>query len=287
MSASAEVSVDVPASSANLGPGFDAFGLALNLRDTLTAAEIPSGLEIKVTGEGARDVPRGADHLVVRAMETAFGHVGARPTGISLTCVNAIPHARGLGSSAAAIVGGLALGARLVERPLSADDLFQLAARLEGHPDNVAAAVYGGFTIAWTDPPTAHALRLDARHEVTALVPPMPISTELARGLLPAEVPHADAAANAGRAALLVAALQGRPELLMAATEDALHQSYRAEAMPESYELMQELRAADIPAVISGAGPTVLAFARDIPVPDGWIAHALDVDAEGVRVALS
>jgi homoserine kinase len=276
--------VVVPASSANLGPGFDTFGLALTLHDELIATEIPSGLEIEVAGEGADSVPRGPEHLVVRAMEAAFAHLGARPTGIRLTCTNAIPHARGLGSSSAAIVGGLALGGHLVGQPLDQHDLLVLATQLEGHPDNVAAAIHGGFTIAWSEPTGPQVLRLDAQVPVTVLVPPSPVSTDMARRLLPARVPHADASSNAGRAALLVAALQGHPELLMAATEDVLHQPYRAEAMPQSYELVQELRSVDIPAVISGAGPTVLAFARELPVPDGWVAHELDVDQAGVRV---
>jgi len=275
--------VVVPASSANLGPGFDAFGLALTLRDELIATEIPSGLEIEVTGEGADSVPRGPEHLVVQAMEAAFAHVGARPTGVRLTCTNAIPHARGLGSSSAAIVGGLVLGGNLVGQPLEQRELLVLATQLEGHSDNVAAAIYGGFIIAWNEPTGPQVLRLDVQVPVTVLVPPSPVSTDMARRLLPARVPHADAASNAGRAALLVAALQGRPEILMAATEDLLHQPYRAEAMPQSYELVQELRAVDIPAVISGAGPTVLAFARELPVPDGWVAHELDVDLKGVE----
>ncbi len=277
--------VVVPATSANLGPGFDAFGLALTLHDELIATEIPSGLEIQVTGEGADTVPRGPDHLVVQAMEAAFTHLGTRPTGIRLTCTNAIPHARGLGSSSAAIVGGLVLGSHLVGQPLDQRDLFVLATRLEGHPDNVAAAIHGGFTVAWSEPTGPQVLRLDTHVPVTVLVPPSPVSTEMARRLLPARVPHADAAANAGRAALMIAALGDHPELLMAATEDLLHQAYRAEAMPQSYELVQEFRSADIPAVISGAGPTVLAFARELPVPDEWVAHELDVDHVGVRTS--
>jgi len=275
--------VVVPASSANLGPGFDAFGLALSLCDDLTAEEIPSGLEIVVSGEGADEVPRDGEHLVVQAMEVAFGHLGDRPTGLRLTCTNRIPHARGLGSSSAAIVGGLALAAELVQKPLDKDAMFALAARIEGHPDNVAAAVYGGFTIAWNEPAGPQAVRLDADLPVTVVVPPVQVSTTSARRLLPAHVPHADAAFNAGRAALLVAALQGRPELLLAASDDVLHQGYRAEAMPMSYELVQELRSTGIPAVISGAGPTVLAFARGIEAPDGWAVHELDVDPAGVR----
>lgn len=278
------VSVVVPASSANLGPGFDAFGLALSLSDDLTAEEIPSGLEIEVSGEGADEVPRDSSHVVVHAMEAAFDHLGERPSGLRLTCTNRIPHARGLGSSSAAIVGGLALAAELVQKPLDKDAMFTLAARIEGHPDNVAAAVYGGFTIAWSEPAGPQAVRLDADLTVSVFVPPVQVSTNSARRLLPARVPHADAAFNAGRAALLVAALQGgRPDLLLPATDDALHQGYRAEAMPMSYELVQELRSTGIPAVISGAGPTVLAFGRGVAGPDGWIVHELDIDAVGVR----
>lgn len=278
------VSVVVPASSANLGPGFDVFGLALTLHDELTAEQIDSGLEILVTGEGSNEVPRGSDHLVVRAMEATFAHVGSRPTGIRLSCTNAIPHARGLGSSAAAIVGGILLASELVDESMERDDVFSLAATLEGHPDNVAAAAYGGFTIAWREDGSVQAVRLDTGVPITVLVPPEEVSTSKARGLLPASIPHADAAANAGRAALLVAALGGRPDLLMAATEDFLHQTYRAKAMPVSYELVRELRAAEIPAVVSGAGPTVLAFARGLTPPDGWAMHELDVDTDGARV---
>jgi homoserine kinase len=275
--------VVVPASSANLGPGFDAFGLALSLCDQLQAEEIPSGLEIVVSGEGADEVPRDASHVVIQAMEVAFSHLGERPTGLRLTCRNVIPHARGLGSSSSAIVGGLALAGELVQKPFDKDVLFELAAQLEGHPDNVAAAVHGGFTIAWSEPSGPQVARLDVDVPLTVFVPPVQVSTNSARRLLPSRVPHADAAFNAGRAALLVAALQGRSELLMAGTEDTLHQSYRAEAMPMSYEWVRELRAAEIPAVISGAGPTVLAFARGIEGPDGWAVHELDIDPVGVR----
>jgi homoserine kinase len=161
--------------------------------------------------------------------------------------------------------------------------MFALAARIEGHPDNVAAAVHGGFTIAWNEPSGPQVVRLDADVPVTVFVPPVQVSTNSARRLLPARVPHADAAFNAGRAAWVVAALQGRPDLLWAATEDALHQGYRAEAMPISYEFVQELRATGIPAVISGAGPTVLAFERGLEGPDGWAVHELDIDPTGVR----
>jgi homoserine kinase len=283
------VSVRTPASAANLGPGFDALGLALTMRDGLEAEVLDEGLEIEVQGEGADDVPRDRSHLVVRAMDAAFDLLGERPAGLRLACDNTIPHGRGLGSSAAAIVGGIVLARGLVEggdEVLDDDAAFQLASDLEGHPDNVAAALFGGFTIAWLDGSVASVQRLDVNARVTVLVPPHAVSTEAARGLLPDRVPHRDASSNSARAALLVAALTTDPTHLLPATEDVLHQSYRATAMPESYELMQGLRSAGVPAVISGAGPTVLAFGRGLEgvVPAGWVAYELDVEPRGAHV---
>ncbi|MGH3457652.1 homoserine kinase [Aeromicrobium sp.] len=283
------VAVRTPASAANLGPGYDALGLALAMHDRLEAEVLADGLEVDVTGEGADDVPRDRDHLVVRAMDAAFDLLGERPPGLRLTCDNVIPHARGLGSSSAAIVGGIVLARALVEggdERLNDAGAYQLASDLEGHPDNVAAAMFGGFTIAWLDGTVASVQRLDVAARVTVLVPPEPVSTMTARNLLPSQVPHGDAAANGARAALLVAALTSDPTHLLAATEDFLHQSYRAEAMPASHELVQGLRSAGVPAVISGAGPTVLAFGRGLEgvVPTGWAAHELDVEPRGAHV---
>jgi len=283
------VTVRTPASSANLGPGFDALGLALTLYDEITAEVLDEpGLEIEVSGEGERDVPRTSDHLVVTAMTATFDLLGERPPGLRLACANEIPHGRGLGSSAAAIVGGIALARALVEGSASRLDdraAFQLAVDLEGHPDNVAAAMFGGLTIAWVDGAAAEVQRLDTAVQVTAFVPSVAVSTEKARGLLPETVPHRDAAVNAGRAALLVAALTVAPERLIWATEDRIHQTYRADAMPESYKLLRQLRVEGIPTIISGAGPTVLSFARGVAdrVPEGWSVLELDVDTEGAR----
>lgn len=285
------VSVRTPASSANLGPGFDALGLALTLYDEVTAEILDEErLEIVISGEGARELPRTSDHLVVRAMHAAFDLLGERPTGLRLSCANAIPHGRGLGSSAAAIVSGIVLARALVDEGASRLDpaaTYQLAADLEGHPDNVAAALFGGLTIAWLDDGAASVERLDSAAAVTAFVPPSPVSTETARGLLPEQVPHRDAAHNAGRAALLVVALTSAPQRLMAATDDRLHQTYRSSAMPESYALMQTLRGEGVPAIISGAGPTVLAFGRPTPGrgPEGWQVLELGVDAGGATIA--
>lgn len=289
--------VSVPATSANLGPGFDALGLALGLRDRLEAEITDDGVVIEVDGVGAEDVPRDESHLVVRSMYAAFEALEVRPSGLRLSCVNVIPHARGMGSSSAAIVAGVWLARELVAGGrLLLDDaaLLDLAARIEGHPDNVAPALLGGFTISGQDADGSfYAVpgAVDPRVGAVVFIPPEPVSTEMARGLLPAEVPHADAAVNAGRAALLVAALGGRPEELLRATEDRLHQDYRRPAMPASLELVEALRADGVPAIVSGAGPTVLAFTdtsdRDRTAalvdrcPEGWTALDLAVDTRG------
>ena len=263
------VRVRVPATSANLGPGFDSLGLALALHDEVEVRVTGDKLDIEVTGEGAADVTSaGERHLIVRALRVALDELDLpQPAGLMLRCVNRIPHGRGLGSSAAAIVAGLLAARVLAGAPAGPADVLPLASMLEGHPDNVAPCLYGGLTIAWTSAgtdglPRAQAVRLDPRPEVSlvAFVAPAPVSTKVARGLLPATVPHADAAANAGRAALLVAALTARPDALLDATEDRLHQDYRASAMPHTHELVTRLRAAGVPAVVSGAGPSVLAF---------------------------
>ncbi len=299
---SGPVRVRVPATSANLGPGYDTLGIALGLHDVVTLEvtdpEGP-GVVIECSGEGADAVPRDSTHLVHQAVARGFAAMGVPLPGLRLCCDNAIPHGRGLGSSSAAIVAGLAGARGLVAGGADRfpdDALFGVAAEMEGHPDNVAPAVYGGFTIAYGgvgDPGGSQAVRLDVDPDVSfvVLVPPTPVETKVARGLLPEQVPHADAARNAGRAALLVAALTGRSDRLLAATEDRLHQQYRAEAMPESWSLVQALRADGHAAVVSGAGPTVLAMLPPRAVaevlacrPDGWRALQLPVDPSGVRV---
>jgi homoserine kinase len=287
------VSVRVPATCANLGPGFDALGLALALHDELEARATAAGLTVTIHGEG-EDLPRDETHLVVRAMRATFERLGGQPAGLSLACGNRIPHSRGLGSSAAAIVAGVLLARGMVvdgEQRLPDEDVLGLAAQIEGHPDNVAPCLLGGFTIAWSDP-HAHAVRLDPHASVrpVVLIPPFSASTHEARRLLPAAVPHADAAFAAGRAALLVAAITNRPDALFAATEDRLHQAYRAPAMPQTADLVRRLRDQGHAAVVSGAGPTVLVLvgpdsAPDAVAslaPDGWVVMSPEVDREGV-----
>ncbi len=310
------VVVRAPATSANLGPGFDSLGLALTLHDVVTARIISSGLEIEVSGHGEETAAAGEAHLVVRAMRAAFAALGSQPPGIALECRNTIPQGYGLGSSAAAIVAGLlaaralASAAGLAGAPpgapsarrtaaaagLGGDELLRLAAGLEGHPDNVAACLAGGLTIAWMSADGVRSARLSPLAGLAPVlcVPPEPLATAAARLALPSAVPHADAAQNSARAALLIAALTGDPGLLMEATEDFLHQRYRAAAMPQTASLIASLRSAGIPAVVSGAGPAVLALtvtgrqpgagvAASVAAAEGagWQASPLGVDAQG------
>lgn len=290
------VRVRVPASSANLGPGFDCFGLALTLHDVVEVQVIPDGLDLSVAGEGTHTVRRDARHLVVRSLHECFGRLGGSPPGLRVACHNVIPHGRGLGSSSAAIVAGIvAARALCVDGEQRLDDaaLLRLATEIEGHPDNVAAALAGGFTLAWTEPEGARLIRLEPAPELAPVVfvPDAELSTRKARGLLPKTVPHADAAANAARAALMVEAITRSPDLLLVATEDRLHQDYRGPAMPASLELIKRLRAEGVPATVSGAGPTVLALATADSAGqvaslggEGWRVHRLAVDPLGATV---
>ncbi|WP_018685648.1 homoserine kinase [Actinokineospora enzanensis] len=291
------VRVRVPASSANLGAGFDALGLALALHDVLEVRRAPSGLTVRVTGEGAGEVPLDGTHLVVRALRAACERLGHDPGGLELTCANAIPHARGLGSSAAAIVAGIAAGYGLAGVALTGsalDDALHLAAEFEGHADNVAASLLGGAVIAWLDGDRFRAARVEPHADLrpVAIIPGEQSATHVTRGLLPAVVPHGDAAFAAGRAALAVHAIAERPDLLLPATADTLHQDYREKAWPESLRVVRELRAHGIAAAISGAGPTVLALAATGADPvsatpvdlTGFTVRPIAVDRPGVRV---
>lgn len=285
------VSVRVPATSANLGPGFDALALALGRYDEVDVEVAGSGLEVELTGEGSDTLPRDEGNLVVRALRATFGRLGAQPPGLRVRCRNAIPQGRGLGSSAAAIVAGVVAARTLAGRSAPALDepaTLNLCADLEGHPDNVAACLLGGLIAVWAEDRVARAVRLPvALDSVMVLVPPFQASTAEVRELLPAELPHADAAANAGRAALLVEALGRRPDLLLPATVDLLHHPYRAAAMPRSAALVGELRRHGVAAVISGAGPTVLALgpgADTAVAPAGWQCLRLPVDLDGATV---
>jgi homoserine kinase len=291
--------VRVPATSANLGPGFDSLGLALGLYDVVEAEVLREGLEVTVEGEGAGHVPLDEQHLVVQALLSAADSFGVgRPPGLRMHAHNAIPHGRGLGSSAAAVVAGVTLFDLLAPAGDVARDLVPVAGRLEGHPDNVAAALMGGLTIAWCEE-EAHAVRLQPHRslEPVVLIPEHRLETRHARTLLPEQVPHADAARTAGRAALLIHAMTAAPDLLFPATEDWLHQGPRTTAMPATLQLMADLRGAGHAAVVSGAGPSVLvlcvgdeqgglgpeASALVEHPPSGWRALAPGISHQGTR----
>lgn len=264
------VQIQIPATSANLGPGFDSLGLALGMHDRYVAQILDDpGLDIDISGEGAEVLPRTEKNLLVKAMYRGFKFLGGEPKGVAIRALNVIPHGRGLGSSASAIVGGLMLARSLVltgDDKMSNEDLLNLATEMEGHPDNVAAAIFGNATIAWSEDQRgknvarAVQIQVDPRISAIAFIPEGAVATSKARKLLPENVSHADAVANTTRGELLIYALTSRPDLLLIATEDFLHQKYRQEVMPKSFALLNKLRAAGVAAFISGAGPTVLAL---------------------------
>lgn len=294
----------VAASSANLGPGFDSLGLALSLYDEIVVETTESGLQVEVEGQGAGQVPLDATHLVVRAIESGLRATGYTAPGLIVRCRNDIPHSRGLGSSAAAVVGGLAAVNGLVTQagsePMSEDQLIQLSSEFEGHPDNAAAAVFGGAVVSWTDAPSAAggqpryaAAKLGLHPDIRlfSAVPQQRSSTAETRVLLPEQVSHVDARFNISRVALLVVALTERPDLLMDATQDVLHQPQRAAAMPASSEYLQMLRRCGVAAVLSGAGPSVLGLSFQAGLPaealqygtaNGFTVHEMSV-GDGVH----
>jgi homoserine kinase len=297
--------VRVPATSANLGPAFDCAGLALTLHDVVEFSLVDAGLTVEVSGVGAAELPTDESHLVVRAFRAACDELGWAPRGLQVVARNRIPQGRGLGSSAAAVVAGV-MGAWALCPDVESIDLnavLRLTTAMEGHPDNVAACLLGSATLSWETVrgPIADTLRVSEEILPVVLVPESTLATHVARGLLPQSVPHADAAYNAGRAALLVHALTQEPSLLLEATEDRLHQRQRAAAMPESLALLDRLRAEGHAAVVSGAGPSLLVLTQRHPddpdeqgavraqelselTPQGWRVLPLDVDLHGATV---
>jgi homoserine kinase len=267
------VRIRVPATSANLGSGFDALGLALGLHDLLEVSLAEQGLHVTPYA----GVPTDERNLVVRALRVAFAATGEQPPGLRVRYTARIPHSRGLGSSSAAICAGVGAGLALRGIDVAGEEALQLAAGLEGHPDNAAPALLGGATIAWYGQGgRVRAVRLEPPPELVPVVfvPSARTSTEASRSALPATVTHRDAAYTAGRAALLVAALSEHLDLLFDATEDRLHQPFRLPAVPASAQLLTALRGAGVPAVLSGSGPSVLALCRGLAEAEQAIAIA-------------
>ncbi|MGH8877570.1 MAG: homoserine kinase [Stackebrandtia sp.] len=281
------VTVRVPATSANLGPGYDSLGLALSIYDEVTAQVTDGDTSVIVEGEGAGSLPSTGDHLVAASFRSAAAALSVTAPAVRIHCRNAIPQARGLGSSSAAIVAGVSLAAHLLSGdPADADTLLAIAARIEGHPDNVAPCLLGGFTVAWSRDGTSRAV---SREVVEGLSPVVYVPrrhglTEAARAVLPETVPHGDAAFNVARAALAVCAFTTDSSLLFDATDDRLHQTYRATTMPHSAALVARLRAGGIAATISGAGPSVLAFTADPPEAEGFELRKLGIGRGACRI---
>lgn len=278
------VEVKVPASSANLGPGFDTLGLAVGLYDHVTVEVIDSGLEVEVTGEGAGEVPLDERHLVVRALREALNAADVSVRGLRVRCNNSIPQSRGLGSSAAAAVAGVAAGNGLAGFTLTDAQMIQLASTFEGHPDNAAASILGHAVVSWTNIPVdgrtapqyfASRINVHEDIQITAIVPNFHASTEAVRRVLPTDVSHLDARFNVSRTAVMTVALRDDPTLLWEGTRDRLHQTYRAEVLPVTAEWVNRLRNQGYPAFLSGAGPTIMVLSTQ-PVAQSLIDEATE-----------
>jgi homoserine kinase len=282
--------VRAPATVANLGPGFDTLAMALDLWNEF---EADPGAEpaVEVAGEGAGEIPEDATNLVFRAMAYLAREAGGSLPPMALRCTNRIPLERGLGSSAAAVVGGLLLADRLLGASLDPDRLLEVAVDIEGHPDNVGACLRGGLVIAYLSEQGWRAERMDPHPSLRPVlfIPENErLPTADARRVLPQTVSMTDAAFNVGRAALAVRALTERPELLPAALEDRLHQNRRLPLVPSTRAVFEELRHAGIPVCVAGAGPTLLAFETDTPVPElgpGWRVLRLQPSPAGADVS--
>ncbi|APT92779.1 serine kinase [Corynebacterium phocae] len=284
-----KATVKVPASSANLGPGFDTLGIAVSLYDTVEVEVIASGLEMEIYGEGADDLPRNESHLVVKAIRSALAAADANAPGLRVVCTNAIPQSRGLGSSASAAVAGVVAANGLAGNPLSQEQLVQLSSAFEGHPDNSSASVLGGAVVSWTAIPVdghslpeykAVGIPVHPAINATALIPQFHASTQAVRRVLPSHVTHGDATFNVSRTAVQVAALQHYPELLVEGTRDRLHQPYRADVLPVTAEWVNRLRNRGYAAYLSGAGPTCMVLHTD-PIDQDVLE---DARKQGLRV---
>lgn len=284
-----KVRVRVPGSSANLGPGFDTLGLAVGIWDVVEVEVISSGIQVEVHGQGEGELPLDSSHLVVRAINAGLKAADVVAPGLRVVCHNSIPQSRGLGSSAAAAVAGVTAANALADFCLSTDQVVQLASAFEGHPDNAAASVLGGFVVSWTDVPVDgqsapqyHAVSSPVHPSIkaTALVPSFRASTEAVRRVLPSDVSHVDARFNVSRTAVMTVALRAQPELLWEGTRDRLHQPYRADVLPVTAEWVNRLRNRGFAAYLSGAGPTAMVLSTE-PLPEKILTQARE---DGLQV---
>ena len=298
-----KVTVRVPATSANCGPGFDTLGLACNLYNYFTYELKDQGLSLKIEGEGTEKLKAGKNNLAFLSFYKVWDMIVGSKTGLSVIMSNNIPLSRGLGSSSTAIVAGLVAANHLSGNTLSKNEIVQLATEIEGHPDNVAPAILGGMTISYVDNGRASSLKFLPLKpfKLVAVVPDMPLATSLARRAIPKTVPHQDAVFNTSRAALLVGAmLTGDYQHLAAGLDDRLHQPYRAHLIPGMEDAFKAaVNNGAFNAIISGAGSTLMAY---VPINVSCEAvgeamckalaehdlhsvfHILDIDTEGAVV---
>lgn len=297
------ITIRLPASTANLGSGFDVLGLALGLYNTIEMETTSRGVEVTVEGEGAERLQgEGKRSLVVRAAEAAFAHLGVTPPGLKVHLRNEIPLKRGLGSSGTACLGGIIGAAELTGRPLSPQEILKLALPLEGHPDNITPSLVGGLTASCLSEGEVRYVRIPLPEAITvvAVIPEQQLSTAEARRALPRQVPFADAVHNVSRVALLVGAMvAGDLSLLDEATRDRLHQPYRAKLLPGMEEVLEVARRGGaLAAFLSGAGSTVVALVNQgaetvgAEMAEAWAriglraeVKVLAIDREGIQLS--
>ena len=293
------IKVKVPATTANMGPGFDSIGMALQIYNIVYAEEIPSGLEI-IIQEGSQDIPTDKNNLIYKTIVWFYGIIGQEVPGIRLIQQDHIPHTRGLGSSAACIVAGLHIANAMSHSFFSKEELVQIAAQIEGHPDNTTPAILGGMTIGAMDDRDMKYVKVTVAENITfaVMIPDFTLSTELARKVLPQEISLEDAVFNSSRAALLAASMiTGDVDNLPMAMDDRLHQPYRQHLVPNMEEIMNESRSHGAKGVfLSGAGPTliaviknVVAFRREMveylgTLEDSWQVQMIQADQKGAQV---
>lgn len=289
------VTVTVPASTANLGPGFDCLGLALGLYDIVEVEVIDKGLVVEVIGEGEDELPRDGSHLVVKAIRSGLLAADVSAPGLKVVCHNSIPQSRGLGSSAAAAVAGVAAGNGIAGSPLTTEQVVQLASAFEGHPDNAAASVMGSAVVSWTEvpvddrsQPSYKAVTVPVHESIraTAIVPSFHASTRAVRRVLPSHVTHEDARFNVSRTAVMTVALQQHPELLWEGTRDRLHQPYRADVLPVTAEWVNRLRNRGYAAFLSGAGPTCLVLSTEA-IEESILQEARDAGLQVMELPIA
>ena len=298
------VKVRVPGTSANCGPGFDCLGVACTIYNELELTLLEEErLDIEITGDGAENIPVDERNIVWRSIQKLLERAGKAQEykGAIIRMNNGVPLSRGLGSSATAIVGGLKAANECLGNPFTNRDLLQMATEIEGHPDNVAPAIFGGFTVSIVrnGKPECFSLMPKLPLKLVVTVPDFFLPTKAARAVLPTEVPMKDAVFNIGRAAMLTAALcKGNKSFLRSVFDDALHQPYRAKLIPGMYDVFKAARAAGaLGASMSGAGPCLIAFtvenadAVGMAMRDAFAKnnvksqyHVFDIDGTGATV---